>query len=415
MVIKFNELYHGDINRQQARFAELTKGFESEFSSKPELFFSAPGRTELGGNHTDHNHGRVLAAAVNLDIIAAVKPSKDGKIHLKSAEYKGANIVNINDIEKRPKETGTSLALIKGICYRCKVLGYNIGGFEAFTMTNVLKGSGLSSSAAFEVLVVTILSHLYNDSKIDPVEVAKISQFSENVYFGKPSGLMDQMASSVGGVTSIDFDDPTAPIIKSLNFDLEKHGYALCITDTGGSHAKLTDEYAAITKEMKEVSHYFGKEFLRDVSREEFESSIAKLREKVGDRAVLRAMHFFDDDEIAAAEAKALQEDNIDEFLELIKSSGTSSATRLQNVFSVKSVKEQGISLGVALSNMILSKSGKAKGATRVHGGGFAGTMQAFVPLEMKEEYIEKMEAVFGKGSCYVLSFRDAGGTKIEL
>ncbi len=412
MKIKFAELYMNEEKMQRERYEALRAGFINQFGGDVNIeFFSAPGRTEIGGNHTDHNHGHVLAAAVDLDIIAAARKTADGSVVLKSAEYTKIDKLNISDLDIKEAETGKSISLIRGILARCKSLGYNIGGFEAFTMTNVLKGSGLSSSAAFEVAVVAIISHLYNEGGINPVEAAIISQYAENEYFGKPSGLMDQMASSVGGVTSIDFADPLTPVIKSIAFDLNKYGYAMCITDTGGNHAELTDEYAAITREMSAVSAFFGKAYLRGVDKADFYAAIPRLRESAGDRAVLRAMHFFDDDEIAVKEAKALENGDFSEFLSLVNQSGESSLARLQNVFSVKSVREQGISLGIALSKKLLGKSG----ACRVHGGGFAGTMQAFVPKELLSEFIEKMEAVFGENSCYVLSFRGVGGTKVEL
>ncbi len=412
MKIKFGELYKNETEVQKERYRKLKEGFENQFGDAENIeYFSAPGRTEIGGNHTDHNHGHVLAAAVNLDIIAAARKTADGSVVLKSAEYSKLDVMNISDLEKKDSETGRSASLIRGILARCKSLGYKIGGFEAFTMNNVLKGSGLSSSAAFEVAVVAIISHLYNEGGINPVEAAIISQYAENEYFGKPSGLMDQMASSVGGVTSIDFNNPQKPIIKSIAFDLNKHGFSLCITDTGGSHAELTDEYTAITEEMRAVSEFFGKSYLRDVDKADFYTAIPELRAAAGDRAILRAMHFFDDDENAVKEAAALENGNFDEFLHLVNKSGESSLSKLQNVFSVRSVKEQGISLGIALSREILGGAG----ACRVHGGGFAGTMQAYVPNSLLPEYIRKMEAVFGEKACYVLSFRGAGGVKVEL
>lgn len=412
MITNFSELYKSEAGLQQQVYEKIRKNFAAQFGSAQGIcYFSAPGRTEIGGNHTDHNHGRVLAAAVNLDIVAGARKAENNKVSLKSLEYPGVDVVDLDNLSPKESEHGHSVAVIKGICAKCKALGYTVGGFEAYTITRVLKGSGLSSSAAFEIVIVTIISHLYNDGKIDPVTAASIAQYAENVYFGKPSGLMDQMASSVGGVISIDFRDTANPAINSLHFDLQEYRHALCIVDTGGNHANLTGEYAAIPAEMKKVANYFGKEFLRDVNPDEFYNSIAALREESGDRAVLRAMHFFDDDRIAAEEALALQEGDFQRFQELVRISGQSSETRLQNVFAAIHPQEQGLSLALALTKRILGE----KGAFRVHGGGFAGTIQAFVPMELLEDYQAKMNAVFGEGSCYVLSFRDAGGTKVVM
>jgi len=412
MIVKFDTLYADEQEMQKARYMEIREGFIKEFGGDAGIeYFSAPGRTEIGGNHTDHNHGHVLAAAVNLDIAAAARKREDGKIYLKSAEYPNMDIVDLTELEKKEDEVDKSASLLRGICARCKELGYQIGGFEAYTKTRVLKGSGLSSSAAFEVVLVTILSHLYNGGGIDAVTAAIISQFAENVYFGKPSGLMDQMASSVGSVIAIDFADTEKPEIQEIKFDLRGYGHALCIVDTGGNHADLTPEYAAIPVEMKAVAGYFGKEYLRGVDQNEFMKLIPELRKQFGDRAVLRSLHFFDDDHIAAEEANALKRGDFEEFKRLVNRSGLSSETRLQNVFATVNHKEQGLSLALALTKRFLED----KGACRVHGGGFAGTIQAFVPFESLDAYQREMEAVFGKGSFYRLSIRAVGGTKVEL
>lgn len=411
MVVEFKELYGGEAQSQRQRYEELQKGFEENFgSAEGAAYFSAPGRTEIGGNHTDHNHGRVLTAAVNLDIVGLARKQENGRISLKSAEYPGMDTFDLGDLTRKEEEEGTSLALLKGICAKCQMLGYKVGGFECYTMTRVLKGSGLSSSAAFEVLVVTVISHLYNEGRIDPVTAAIIAQYAENVYFGKPSGLLDQMACSVGGFTSIDFKDPSSPVIEKVDFDFSACGHALCVVDTGGNHANLTGEYAAIPAEMKRVAGFFGKEYLRDVEEQEFYDKLPAVRGEAGDRAVLRAMHFFDDDRLAKEEAEALKAGDFDGFKQKILESGRSSFQRLQNVFAVGSPQEQGVSLALALSGRFLA----GRGAFRVHGGGFAGTIQAFVPLDLLEEYRTNMEKVFGEGSCYVLSVRSAGGTKVE-
>lgn len=412
MIVKFEDLYKEDIELQKARVNEITDGFKAEYGSNDGIeFFSAPGRTEIGGNHTDHNHGRVLAAGVNLDILAAARKRDDGKMCLRSIEYPGTDIVDINDLDIKSEESGKAIALLRGVAARCKELGYEIGGFEAFTKTRVLKGSGLSSSAAFEVVIVTIISHLYNEGKIDPVTAAIIAQYAENEYFGKPSGLMDQMASSCGSVVAIDFKEPSKPVIENIDFDLHKYGHTLCVVDTGGNHADLTPEYAAIPNEMKAVAKYFGKEYLRDVDESEFYSKIPELRKEQGDRAVLRSMHFFDDDRRARDEAQALKSGDFNKFKDLISESGISSETRLQNVFAVVNPEEQGLSLALALTKRLLN----GKGVCRVHGGGFAGTIQVFLPDDLLSFYKTGIENVFGKDSCYVLSFRNAGGTKVEI
>ena len=410
MEIKFQELYGNDVPRQEERYEAIRKGFAAQYGYEAGEgeFFSAPGRTEIGGNHTDHNHGRVLAGAVDLDIVGLAQKTGNDTIRLKSAEYDKIDVVDLTDLSLHPEDTG-SQSLIRGICAKCKELGYQVGGFDCYTITQVLKGSGLSSSAAFEVLVVTVISHLFNDGSIDPITAAKISQYAENVYFGKPSGLLDQMASSVGGVTAMDFADPSAPVVEKVTFDLASYGHALCVVDTGGNHADLTGEYAAIPQEMKAVAQFFGKEFLRQVDEAAFYEKLPQVRKAAGDRAVLRAMHFFDDDRLAHEEAQALKAGDFPGFLRKVRASGQSSLQRLQNVFAPQAPQEQGITLALSLSQRLLGE----QGACRVHGGGFAGTIQAYVPFGLLDSYRQGMEHVFGKGSCYVLSFRQAGGTKV--
>ena len=404
-------LYGAGWEQEKARYEEIRAGFETFFGdSQGARLFSAPGRTEIGGNHTDHNHGRVLAAAINLDVVGMAKPNGLEVIRLKSVEYDRVDEVDITSLAPNQSDYG-SRSLIRGICARCKELGYEIGGFDCFTKTRVLKGSGLSSSAAFEILVVTVVSCLFNGGEIDPVTAAMIAQYAENVYFGKPCGLLDQMASSVGGVTAMDFHNPQKPVIEKRELDLAAYGYALCVVDTGGNHADLTDEYAAIPAEMKKAAAFFGKEFLRDVDEKEFYHNIKALRAAAGDRAVLRAMHFFDDDRLAAAEAKALEQGDFEGFLRMVRDSGRSSLMRLQNVFASSAPAEQGITLALAVAESLL----QGRGACRVHGGGFAGTMQAYVPLDLLDAYREGMEKVFGEGACHVLSVRDVGGVEVEL
>lgn len=394
------------------RFQNLVKGFENCYGANRTLrFFSAPGRTEIGGNHTDHNRGCVLAGAVNLDILAAVSPNEDGCVRVKSEGYNRVDVINLSNLAIQKEEEGTSAALIRGICRRLSELGFQLGGFDAYTSSRVLKGSGLSSSAAFENLVLTIINALFNKNAVSAVEAAKICQYAENVYFGKPSGLMDQMASCVGGFIAIDFNNLQSPSVQKISFDFTESGYALCIVDTGGSHADLTGDYTAVPQEMKAVAQELGKEALRDCNQAEFEERIGELRSKLGDRAVLRAMHFFAENERVGQQTKALLDGDFEEFKRLIIESGRSSYMYLQNVFACSSPKEQGLSVALALSEKILS----GRGAWRVHGGGFAGTIQAFVPFDCLEEYRSKMEVVFGKGKCYVLSVRSAGGIEILL
>ena len=403
-------LMYADNKAAQNRYSKAVDEFGNLFGEREEIrLFSAPGRTEVGGNHTDHQHGRVLAGSVDLDVIAVTSKNSDNTVRIKSEGY-DMDVIDLNELEPKKEEYGCASGLIRGMCAIIKEKGYEIGGFDAYTTSNVLKGSGLSSSAAFEVLVGVILSNLFNDGKIDPVEIAKIAQKSENIYFGKPCGLMDQMASSVGGFTGIDFNDPKNPIIEKVSFDLAAHGYNLCIVNTGGNHADLTGDYAAITEECREVSNALGKDFLREVDENEFKKSIADIRKKCGDRAVLRAIHFFNDNKRALEEKEALKANDFNKFLNLINESGCSSFRFLQNVFSVSSPKEQGLSLALALTEEFLGD----KGACRVHGGGFAGTIQAFIPSEMLEDYRNMIEGVFGKGNCYVLNIRPVGGYALK-
>ena len=392
------------------RFDGLIKMFGELFNSSPSRFFSAPGRSEISGNHTDHNRGRVLAAAVNLDVIAAVEPTSDGLVAVKSEGYPEDRI-DISDLKVHPEEQNSSAALIRGVLAGFKSRGHEIGGFRAYTRSDVLKGSGLSSSAAFEVLVGTVISGLYNGGEVSAVEIAQIAQYAENVYFGKPSGLMDQMASSVGGFTEIDFADPENPVIESVSLDLKAHGHSLCIIDTRGDHADLTPDYAAIPSEMRAVAEYFGKSYLREVLREDIIDNLPALREAVGDRAVLRALHFEDENARVSELASAIGKNDFGAFLGVIKRSGESSYKYLQNVYANAHPDEQGVSLALYLADSLLA----GEGAARVHGGGFAGTIQAFVPTHRLESFVKGMERVFGEGSCYVLDVRPFGGVEVTL
>lgn len=394
---------------QKERYAAAEKAFAEIYGNHSDVrIFSAPGRTEVGGNHTDHNRGCVLAAAVGLDVIAIVAPTGDNIVKVKSEGFP-EDVVDISDLEIKENEKNTSAALIRGVAAGFKNAGFDTCGFCAYTTSNVLKGSGLSSSAAFEVLIGTIFSYLCNGGKVSAVKIAQIAQYAENAYFGKPSGLMDQMASSVGGFITIDFKDTKDPVIDAISYDFASSGYSLCIVDTKGNHADLTPEYAAIPSEMKSVAGFFGKSELRDITKEQLIANIADVRKACGDRAVARAFHFFDDNERVGKEAAALRSGDIDAFLKLITESGNSSFKYLQNIFASKNPSEQGLVIGLYMAENILG----GKGAVRVHGGGFAGTIQAFVPTEMLGEYSEKMEQVFGSGSCYKLYIRPVGGTEV--
>lgn len=409
--LRLKRVYPKDaaVEEQTVRYAELLDFFGKNYGAERTIrLFSAPGRTEVGGNHTDHQHGRVLAAAVNLDAIAAASLNEEGIVRIHSKGY-DQDVVEINDLTVHKDEIGKSAALVRGVLAALKNAGYKVGGFDAVTMSNVLSGSGLSSSAAFEVLVGTMVNYLFNDGKITPEEIAIASQYAENEYFGKPSGLMDQMASSYGNFITIDFEDIKNPKIEKLDFDFESSGYTLCVVDTGGNHSDLTDDYADVKNDMVKAAGVFGKSFLRDVSSDEFYANVQKVKEQAGTRAVLRAIHFFEDDARVSDEVAALNSGDFDAFKELVIASGRSSFMYNQNVFSTKFKDEQNMSVALALSEKIL----KGKGAWRVHGGGFAGTIQAFVPNELVCEYREKIEAVFGKDSCKELEIRKFGGVEI--
>lgn len=394
---------------QKERHCAVLNTYSELYGENDDVFmFSAPGRTEVGGNHTDHNHGKVLAASINLDTIAAAAKRSDGMICEKSSGH-GMNKVDISDLEPNEAEYGKSSALIRGMCAGFKKYGYEIGGFNSTGVTQVLSGSGLSSSAAYEVLIGTILNYLYNDGKVSSVDIAKIAQFSENVYFGKPSGLMDQMASSVGGFISIDFKDNANPVIEKIDFDFGKTGHSLCIVDTKGSHADLTDEYAAVRGEMEAAAAVFSKSVLREVDENEFYKNIALVREKCGDRAVLRAAHFYNENHRVERLKAALSDGDFEKFKSTIIESGHSSYMFNQNVFSTKDTKNQPVSVALCICERILG----GKGAWRVHGGGFAGTIQAFVPDCALGEFKSEIEAVYGKDSCHVLKIRNAGGAKL--
>lgn len=392
------------------RYISVLNGYESNFGSPEDVsLFSAPGRTEIGGNHTDHQHGCILAGAVNLDVLAAVSLNNENVVRIKSKGY-DMDVVELNDLEIHPEQYDKSISLIRGVLKRFSDMGYDLKGFNAYTESSVMKGSGVSSSAAFEVLVGTIANHLYAQGQISPVEIAKIGQYAENVYYDKPSGLLDQMASSVGAVVAVDFNDNSNPIVKKVDFDLAKYNHSLCIIDSGADHADLTNEYADITVEMRQVANYFGKDYLREVDEAEFMREMKNVRAAVkNDRAVLRAFHYFHDSRKAVMETKLLENGDFDGFCSLIKKSGQSSYMYLQNVYASSMPHNQAVSLALALCDELLGD----RGAYRVHGGGFAGTVQAFVPNDMLDEFKSGIEAVLGEGMCHVLSIRPVGGYKL--
>lgn len=390
------------------RYIKAIDEFEKLYGEQDVEIYSAPGRSEIGGNHTDHQYGRVLAASINLDAIAIVAKTNDGIITIKSEGYPMIK-VHLDMFEPMQGEFGTSSGLIRGVTAKIKEDGYQVGGFNAYVTSDVINGAGMSSSAAFEVLIGTILSGLYNEMKISPVLIAQAGQYAENVFFGKPCGLMDQMASAVGNLIYINFADVKNPQVRKVNVDFEDFKHSLCIVDTKGSHENLTDEYAAIPKEMKKVANYFGKEVLNEVTRSDFYKNLPKIRKQVGDRATLRALHWFEETNRVITEVEALEVCNFDVFLKLVNESGNSSFEFLQNVYSTKNLNDQAVSIALAISKVVL----QTEGACRVHGGGFAGTIQAFVPNDMVNTYKSKIEKVFGKGACHILKIRRYGGIKV--
>ena len=390
--------------------SDLDAGFAAAFGGAPARYFSAPGRTEIGGNHTDHQRGRVLAAAVNLDTVAAVRENGTDMIRILSAGYPRCEI-NVKELTPQEQEINSTPALIRGVAARFVQLGCEVKGFDAYCESTVLPGSGLSSSAAYEVLIGTIINHLFFDGRVSQAEVAQIGQYAENVFFGKPCGLMDQTASAVGNLVTIDFFDKDHPEIKPVAFDFSSCGHALCIVDSGADHADLTDEYAAIPGEIKNVAAHFGKDVLTQIEEKEFFAAIPALREKCGDRAVLRAVHFYQENARVPKQVAALERGDFDTFLKLVKESGYSSYMYLQNVIPAGYKAHQDVALALAMCEHFLA----GKGAYRVHGGGFAGTVQAFVPFEILDAFCAGVDGVLGAGACHVLSIRPQGGVEMEV
>lgn len=396
------------VSEQTNRYIHAIEEYEKVFGSQEVEIYSAPGRSEIGGNHTDHQHGEVLAASINLDAIAVVSKIPDREVRIISDGYPLITI-DLMQLEYRKDEEGTTAALIRGVLDGVQKRGYKTGGFQAYVTSDVLIGAGLSSSAAFETIIGTILSGLYNDMRISATEIATIGQYAENIYFGKPCGLMDQMACSVGNLVYIDFQNQEHPQVQQVAIDWSKSGYSLCIVDTKGSHADLTEDYASIPIEMKKAAECFGKQYLRQVSKEELLSGLNRVRETAGDRAALRALHFVEENERVKQEVTALEAGDFSGFLRSVKASGDSSFKYLQNVYTNRDVQHQNMSIALALSDSLLGENG----VSRVHGGGFAGTIQAFVKNEAVAGYKEGMDRIFGQGSCSILNIRKYGGRKV--
>lgn len=398
-----------EVEKQKPRYISLLEEFIKLFGDDRDVIItSAPGRTEVCGNHTDHNNGKVMAASINLDAIAVCAKSSDNRIRVKSQGH-AMNEVNITKLLPDEAEFGRSTAMVRGVVAKIKDLGFEIGGFDAVTTSDVMGGSGLSSSAAFEVLLGTTVSYLFNEGKISAVDIAKVAQYSENVFFGKPCGLLDQMASSVGTFVSIDFESTEKPVIKKVDYDFSTSGHSLCIVDTGGNHSDLTDDYAAVRAEMESVAAAMGKNVLREISFEDFKKALPEIKDKVNDRAIIRAFHFYNENIRVEKAVSALESGDFEAFKQIIIDSGHSSYMYNQNVFTPVNPTEQKLSVALCMSEDIL----KGKGAWRVHGGGFAGTIQAFVPNDILDEYKTAMESVFGEGNCHVLIIRPVGGTRV--
>lgn len=406
-LIDFEDIYIDNADAQLARYEAAVRSFAENFGSADDIsIYSAPGRTEILGNHTDHQHGEVLAASINLDAIAVVRKTSGNTVKVRSGNDP---LITIDDLTMREEEKGTTAALIKGVLSTLKDSGYKTGGFEAYITSDVLIGAGLSSSAAFETLIGTVTAGLYNDMEIDPVTIAKAGQTAENRFFGKPCGLMDQMACSVGNLVHIDFKNPSDPVTERIDYDFAGTGYSLCITDTKGSHSDLTHEYAAVPSEMKEIAKLLRHDVLRPVTLDDILNGMDELRAKAGDRAVLRAIHFVEENARVGEGVKALKANDLKKFLATVRASGNSSFKYLQNVYTSSDVKTQNVSIALAVSDAVLT----GDECSRVHGGGFAGTIQAFVKNENTDKYRKAMDKIFGEGSCRILKIRQYGGIKV--
>lgn len=394
---------------QAERYVELMNQFEADFGNMEVSLFTSPGRSEIGGNHTDHNYGRVLAASINLDCVGVAAKVEEPVIEFVSVTYNQRIRINLNDIEYNPKEKGT-LPLVKGMLKAFKEFGYEIGGFKAYITSNVIGAAGISSSAAFEMLICSMINTFYNDGKVDVTSYAHIGKYAENNYWMKASGLLDQMACAVGGLITIDFADPAHPVVEPVNFDFAKQNYNLMIVNTGKGHADLSEEYSAVPGEMKAVANFFGKEVLREVDPADLAKNLAAVRAKTGDRAVMRALHFFNENQRVADEVAALKNNNFDAFLSMITESGNSSWKWLQNCYYCS--EEQGITVALAYTELFLKEKGV--GACRVHGGGFAGVIMAMIPSELADEFTEYMENLLGEGNVYRMSIRSIGAVCLD-
>ncbi len=406
----FEKIYETDplaIEKQVSRYEALAGLFREKFGEQEVHFFSTPGRTEIGGNHTDHNFGRVLAGSINLDSVAVAARNNENVVRVYSVGYDNAFEVSLDMLEPNPEEFGTTTSLIRGIAARLKELGYEIGGFNAYLTSDVLPGSGLSSSASIEVLIGNIISSLYNEDKILPEELAMTGQYAENIFFGKPCGLMDQVACAMGGIVTIDFRDPADPQITKVDFDFAAQDYSMIVVDTGGTHADLTDDYASVPTEMKSVAEALGSSVVREIEIEDLMASLSEVRAKTGDRAVLRALHFLGDNARVTRQVAALENNDFKSFLDMITDSGNSSYKRLQNIYSPSNVSEQGVALALSLTENFLEEIGE--GACRVHGGGFAGTIQIFLPNKAVEAYGKLMKPIFGENAVHALKIRALG------
>lgn len=407
---KFLKLYGAlDIMEQRKRYDDILAKALKLYGDQEARIYSAPGRTEVGGNHTDHQLGKVVGASLNLDVVAVVIPTDDNVVRYASRGFE-VKPVDVSDLEVHPDEKNSTEALIRGVAAGLNKRGYKAGGFECYAESDVIPGGGMSSSAAFEVLLGTIFNDLYNDNKVSSEDIAKIGQYSENVYFMKASGLLDQMSCSVGSFAFMDFKDPENPIVRKVDFNPADYGYDLILTDVKASHADLSDEYSKVPAEMRSVAEVLGHKVLGEVSKEDVISHVAEIREKCGDRAFLRAYHFVNETQRAEDEAKALDNKDIKTFLKLVRESGRSSWMYLQNISAPGDDKHQAVAVGLALSEYVIGEDG----AYRVHGGGFAGTIQAYVKHEKRDTYIKTMESAFGKGCCYILRIRDVGGIRVE-
>ena len=388
------------------RYQNLVKSFQKKFAEEDVTLFSSPGRTEISGNHTDHNHGKVLAGSINLDCVGVAAKNNSSKVHIISETFNQSFIIDLNDLSPSDKKAGT-IDLVKGLLQGFKESGYEVGGFNAYITSNVISAAGVSSSASFEMLLCSILNTFFNEGRMDTVAYAHIGKYSENVYWDKASGLLDQMACAVGGLITIDFLEPASPVVEKIDFDFSSQNHSLIIVNTGKGHADLSADYSSVPIEMKKVAEFFGKEVCAEITEEEVIGHLAEVREYAGDRSVLRALHFFEENKRVEAEVKALKEGRFSDFLNNITASGNSSWKWLQNCFTNSAYQEQGITVALALTELFIA--GKQRGACRVHGGGFAGVIMAMLPNDLVEEYVAYIEKALGEGNAYRMSIRPYG------